>query len=178
LAGHSKSHGKPKMARGPRLGHPCISLSVLVLDDINFYCTKGPMLSLNFLDFFIPKGSMLSLNPLLLLMAQKVPCLLSLNLPCQSVSVVTLRMNEWCLIWRSRCHETKKEINFFKEKLPDWTIELFTERVRGSCDGVETPMKVKITKQVLRSTILSLTILSFFFDNSRIGLSFLSRSQN
>jgi len=130
LAGHSKSHGKPKMARGPRLGHPCISISVLVLADINFYCTKGPMLSL---------------NPLLLLMAQKVPCLLSFNLPCQSVSGVTLKMNEWCISWRSRCHETKKEIKFFfLEKLPDRTIELFTERVRGSCDGVWTPMKVKI----------------------------------
>ena len=132
MAGHSKSHGKPKMARGPRLGHPCISLSVLVLDDINFYCTKGPMLSLNFLDFFIPKGSMLSLNPLLLLMAQKVPCLLSLNLPCQSVSVVTLAMNEWCLIWRSRCHETKKEINFFFKK--NYQIEPLSYLLKGSRD--------------------------------------------
>jgi hypothetical protein len=25
---------------------------------------------------------------------------------------------------------------FFLEKLPDRTIELFTERVKGSCDGV------------------------------------------
>ena len=36
-------------------------------------------------------------------------------------------------------------------------------------DNCPKQLPLYLTKQVLRSTILSSTILSFFFDNSRIG---------